>query len=330
MEMRRLGSFGPLVSSVSLGAMGISGTYGPSNEAETKRLMSRAVELGVNHIDTSDIYGMGLSEELIGRFLKETKARVVIATKAGIRFIAATGERRIDNSPTYLRSALECSLRRLGRDHVELFYINRRDAGRPIEEIMETMLQLKREGKIGAIGLSEVSPETLRAASKVYRVAAVQSEFSLWTREAERRLIETCADLGTAFVAFSPLGRGMLTGTALDPEQFAPGDFRRANPRFQEPAYSKNKAAIEAFKLICTRLGKPAATVALAWVLGAGGHVVAIPGTRKTEHLESNVAAAGFRLSREQREEIAAAFPEGFPWGARFSDSQGVGVEASS
>jgi len=330
MEMRRLGMFGPLVSRVSLGGMGISGTYGPSSEAETMRLFSRAIELGVNHFDTGDIYGMGLSEELIGRFLRQTSARVVVATKAGVRYIPATGERRVDNSPAYLRSALEKSLKRLGRDHVELFYIQRRDPERPIEEIIEALVELKREGKIGAIGLSEVSPETLRRADRVHRIAAVQSEYSLWTRDVERELLHTCAALRTAFVAFSPLGRGMLTGVAPEPSNFSNGDIRLKNPRFQEPAYSRNRAALEQFKAVCDRLGKSPVEVAIAWVLSAGDHVIAIPGTRTADHLELNIAAERLRLTTDQRHEIAAAFPEGFPWGERFSAAQGIGVEPST
>ncbi len=329
MEMRRLGLYGPLVSSVSLGAMGISGTYGPSTEVETMRLFKRALDLGVNHFDTGDIYGMGLSEELIGRFLKQSRARIVVATKAGIRYVPATGERRVDNSPAYLRSALEKSLKRLGRDHVELFYIQRRDKTRPIEEVMETLVQLKREGKIGAIGLSEVSPDTLRSADRIHRIAAVQSEYSLWTRDVEQRLLETCAKLRTAFVAFSPLGRGMLTGLEPDPSTFSNGDFRRNNPRFQEPAFSKNRAALAQYKAVCDRLGRSPVEVAIAWVLSAGDHVIAIPGTRTAEHLETNVAAASLRLTPDERNEIAAAFPEGFPWGNRFSHSQAIGVEPS-
>ncbi len=330
MEMRRLGMFGPHVSSVSLGAMGVSGTYGPSTEAETMRLFARAVDLGVNHFDTADIYGMGLSEELIGRFLKQSKARVVVATKAGIRFIPATGERRVDNSAAYLRGALEKSLKRLGRDHIELFYLGRRDPNRPIEEVMEILVGLKREGKIGAIGLSEVSPETLRKADKVHRIAAVQSEFSLWTRDVERSLLKTCADLRTAFVAFSPLGRGMLTDLTPDPSSFSNGDFRRTLPRFQEPAFSQNRAAIDAYKTLCERLGASPVAVALAWILSAGDHVIAIPGTRSAEHLEANVAAVGLKLTEQQRHETAAVFPPGFPWGERFNENQKIGVEPSA
>lgn len=330
MEMRRLGSFGPLVSSVSLGAMAISGTYGPSNETETMRLLARAVELGINHFDTGDIYGMGLSEELIGRFLRETKARIVVATKAGIRFVPATGERRIDNSPAYLRSALEKSLKRLGREQVELFYVNRREPDRPIEEVMETLVQLKREGKIGAIGLSEVSPETLRRANKVHRIAAVQSEYSLWSREVEQLLLATCNELGVSFVAFSPLGRGMLSGAAIDPNQFHAGDFRRLNPRFQEPAYSRNREALADFLALCKRMGHTPPEVALAWVLSAGRHVIAIPGTRNAEHLEINARAARIYLTNNERATISAVFPPGFPWGERFSPVQAIGVEPSA
>ncbi|MCB1514852.1 MAG: aldo/keto reductase [Hyphomicrobiaceae bacterium] len=329
MEMRRLGLTGPLVSSVSLGAMGISGTYGPSTEAETMRLFARAVELGVNHFDTGDIYGMGLSEELIGRFLKQSRARVIVATKAGIRFIPGTGERRVDNSPAYLRSALEKSLMRLGRDHVELFYLGRRDPDRPIEEIITTLADLKREGKIGAIGLSEVSPETLMSANRVHRIAAVQSEYSLWTRDVERRLLSTCAELHTAFVAFSPLGRGILTCTSPDPATFTNSDFRRSMPRFQEPAYSQNRAALAAYSALCERFGRSPTEVAIAWVLSAGRHVIAIPGTRTAEHLERNVAAARIALTEAERREITAIFPEGFPWGERFNSGQAVGVESS-
>ena len=330
MEMRRLGSFGPLVSSVGLGAMGISGTYGPSTEAESMRLFARAIDLGVNHFDTSDIYGLGRSEELIGRFLRDSRARVVLSTKAGIRYMPVTGERRVDNSPAHLRGALEKSLKRLGRDHIELFYLQRREQGRPIEEVMETLASLKREGKIGAIGLSEVSPETLRQADRVARVAAVQSEYSLWSRDAEKALIETCAQLRAAFVAFSPLGRGILTGQAPEPAAFSSGDFRRSNPRFQEPAYSQNRAALANFQALCEKFGRSPVEVAIAWVLSAGRHVIAIPGTRTAEHLESNVAAADLRLTAEQRAEVAATFPSGFPWGERFSASQAIGVEPSA
>lgn len=330
MEMRRLGSFGPLVSSVSLGAMAISGTYGPSSETETMRLLARAVELGINHFDTGDIYGMGLSEEMIGRFLRETKARIVLATKAGIRFVPATGERRIDNSPTYLRGALEKSLKRLGREQVELFYVNRREPDRPIEDIMETLGQLKREGKIGAIGLSEVSPETLRRASKVHRIAAVQSEYSLWSREVEHLLLATCDELGVSFVAFSPLGRGMLSGAAIDPAQFHAGDFRRQNPRFQEPAYSRNREALTDFLAMCERMGRSPSELALAWVLNAGRHVIAIPGTRNAEHLATNASAARIHLTSAERAALSAVFPQGFPWGDRFSPVQAIGVEPSA
>lgn len=329
MDMRRLGTFGPLVSSIGLGAMSISGMYGATTEAETMRLLARAVDLGVNHIDTADIYGMGHSEDLIGRFLRETRARVVVATKASIRFVQATGERRVDNSPAHLRSALDKSLKRLGRDHVELFYVHRREADRPIEEVIEALAKLKREGKIGGIGLSEVSPETLRRANAVHRIAAVQSEFSLWSRDVEQRMLATCRELGVAFVAFSPLARGMLTGSAIDPASFARGDFRRINPRFQEPAFSRNREAIAAFDALARKMGRTPSQLALAWVLSADRNVIAIPGTRTAEHLADDAGAARVILSRSEREQIAAVFPDGFPWGQRYGESQWLGVEPS-
>jgi aryl-alcohol dehydrogenase-like predicted oxidoreductase len=329
MDMRRLGTFGPLVSSIGLGAMSISGMYGATTEAETMRLLARAVDLGVNHIDTADIYGMGHSEDLIGRFLRETRARVVVATKASIRFVQATGERRVDNSPAHLRSALDKSLKRLGRDHVELFYVHRREADRPIEEVIEALAKLKREGKIGGIGLSEVSPETLRRANAVHRIAAVQSEFSLWSRDVEQRMLATCRELGVAFVAFSPLARGMLTGSAIDPASFARGDFRRINPRFQEPAFSRNREAIAAFDALARNMGRTPSQLALAWVLSADRNIIAIPGTRTAEHLADDAGAARVILSRSEREQIAAVFPDGFPWGQRYGESQWLGVEPS-
>lgn len=329
MEMRRLGTFGPLVSSIGLGAMSISGMYGATTEAETMRLLARSIELGVNHFDTADIYGMGQSEDLIGRFLRESRARVMIATKAAIRFVQATGERRVDNSPAHLRSSLEKSLKRLGRDHVELFYVHRRESDRPIEEAVEALAALKREGKIGAIGLSEVSPETLRRAHRVHRIAAVQSEYSLWSRDVEKRMLDTCRELGVAFVAFSPLARGMLAGTPLEPSSFPKGDFRRANPRFIEPAFSQNRDALAGFEALARRRGMTPAQMALAWVLAANRDVIAIPGTRSAEHMAENAAAARFALTRADREEIASVFPTGFPWGNRYSDAQLLGVEAS-
>ncbi|MCB1522238.1 MAG: aldo/keto reductase [Hyphomicrobiaceae bacterium] len=330
MEMRRLGAFGPLVSSVSLGAMSLSGMYGATTESETMRLLSRSVELGINHIDLADIFGMGLGEELIGRFLAQSRARLVLATKAGVRFVPATGERRIDNSPAYLRAALEKSLKRLGRDHVELFYVHRRDGERPIEDVVATLADLKREGKIGGIGLSEVSPETLRRASRVTRISAVQSEYSLWTRGVEAEMLATCRDLGVAFIAFSPLGRGMLTGGPIDPATFGRGDFRRANPRFQEPAFGQNRTAIDAFVALAAKRGVPPSALAIAWVLAADRHVIAIPGTRSVEHLEIDALAATLRMSAADRAEIAAVFPDGFPWGERYAEGQLLGVEPSS
>ncbi|MGD9783059.1 MAG: aldo/keto reductase [Hyphomicrobiaceae bacterium] len=327
MQMRRLGTLGPLVSSIGLGTRSIANLHGSSGCDDAMRLLSRAIDLGINHFDTADIYGMGMSEELIGRFLPSQRHRIVISTKAGIRFVPATGERRIDNSPAYLRSALEKSLKRLGRDHVDILYVHRREADRPIEEVIQAMAQLKREGKIGAIGLSEVSPATLRRANREYRIAAVQSEYSLWSREVEREMLATCRELGVTFVASSPLARGMLTGAHIDPVAFAKGDFRRVNPRFQEPAFSKNRSAIARYIDHANACHASPGPLALAWVLAADTHVIAIPGTCSPDHLADNASAARIYLTAAQRRDVEASLPPDFPYGDRHSDAQRVGVE---
>lgn len=327
MEDRWLGTLGPRVSSVSLGCMSLAGTYGPTTEDEAMRLLGKAVELGVTHFDTADIYGMGISEEIVGRFLKQSRARVTVASKGGIRFMRATGQRFIDNSPDYLEKAIDNSLRRLGVERIDVYYVHRREIDRPIEEVISALARLKRSGKIGAIGLSEVSPDTLRRAHRVDRIAAVQSEYSLWTRLPEREMLKTTAELGVAFVAFSPLGRGILTGVAPDPSTFQSRDFRKNAPRFSEENYPNNLEATDRFRELCAEFGHAPASVAIAWVLAQGRNIIAIPGTRSPEHLETCIAGASLRLSAADCARIVEVFPEGFPWGARYSQAQGVGVE---
>lgn len=328
MEQRRLGRLGSRVSAVGLGCMNIGGSYGAADETETMRLFGRAVDLGINHFDTADIYGMGTSEEMIGKFLKRERPPIALASKGGVRYVRATGERFIDNSPAYLRQAIDNSLMRLGRDHIELYYVHRREENRPIEEAIEAMAQLKREGKIGAIGLSEVSPSTLRRAHEVHPIAAVQSEYSLWTRLPERGMLETCRELGISFVAFSPLGRGMLTGNLPDPSSFSPRDIRNKNPRFAPGNYEKNAAAIAKFKAAADAMDRTPAELAIAWVLAQGDNVITIPGTRYERHLEGLVAGGQLRLTEAQLRDIEAAFPEGFPWGERYAPQQSLGVES--
>jgi len=328
MERRRLGRTGPHVSALGLGCMSISGSYGAADEAETMRLFSRAIELGVDHFDTADIYGMGGSEELIGKFLKRERPKITLASKGGIRYVRATGERWIDNSPAYLRQALENSLLRLGRDHIELYYVHRREADRPIEETIEALAELIREGKIGGIGLSEVSPDTLRRAHRVHPITAVQSEYSLWTRVPERGMLQACEELGVAFVAFSPLARGMLTGVLPDPSSFSPRDFRRKNPRFAPGNFEKNRAAVAKFEAAARAMQRSPAELAIAWVLAQSENIITIPGTRFPAHMDALAAGAQLKLSRAQLDDIESAFPEGFPWGNRYAPSQALGVES--
>lgn len=328
MERRRLGRTGPHVSALGLGCMSISGSYGAADEAETMRLFSRAIELGVDHFDTADIYGMGGSEELIGRFLKRERPKIALASKGGIRYVRATGERWIDNSPAYLRQALENTLLRLGRDQIELYYVHRRDGEQPIEETIESLAELKREGKIGGIGLSEVSPETLRRAHRVHPISAVQSEYSLWTRVPELGMLQACEELGVAFVAFSPLARGMLTGVLSDPSSFSPRDFRRKNPRFAPGNFEKNRAAINKFEAAARAMHRSPAELAIAWVLAQSDNIITIPGTRFPAHLDALAAGAQLKLSRAQLDDIESAFPKDFPWGNRYAPSQALGVES--
>lgn len=327
MEERWLGTLGPRVSSVSLGCMSIAGAYGTISDDEAMRLLDGAIDLGVTHFDTADIYGMGISEEAIGRFLRARRARVSIASKGGIRFRRATGQRFIDNSPAYLQAAIDNSLRRLGIERIDLYYVHRREIERPIEEVMATLAQLKRAGKIGAIGLSEVSAETLKRAHMVDRVSAVQSEYSLWTRNPEREVLKLTAELGIGFVAFSPLGRGVLTSNPPDTAALQNRDFRKRNPRFSDENYPRNLAAIAPFVAFAQERGVDPASLAIAWVLSKGRHIMAIPGTRSLDHLKACIAGADLRLSAEDVKAIEDLFPAEFPWGARYGEAQKIGVE---
>lgn len=323
MKMRKFGANGPEVAPVGLGCMSFAGVYGATDEATSHRTLDMAKERGFLHLDTANIYGMGVSETVIGNYLKGAKGDWMIATKASIR--VEDGRRWFDNSGPHLRSELEGSLKRLGVDHVDLFYIHRREADRPIEEVMETLLALKDEGKIGGIGLSEVAPSTLRRACAVGPVMAVQNEYSLWTRLPELGMIQTCKELGVAFVPFSSVGRGILTDQL--PDRGALGQFREANPRFQEPNYTANLVYAERFQELAASKGMAAATLANAWVLHQGDHLIPIPGTRSPDHLLENIAAAEVELSEADIAEIETVLPVGFAHGDRYSDSQSVGPE---
>ncbi len=324
MERRRLGKNGPEVGAVGLGCMSFGGIYGATDMTESHRTLARAIDLGVDHLDTADIYGEGVAETVIGAFIKDHPNRFTIATKAGIKNRPV---RDFDNSPEHLRTSLEASLKRLGVDHVALFYVHRREQSRPIEDVMETLVRLKDEGKIGAIGLSEISPATLERANAVHHVAAVQNEYSLWTRLPELGILQATRRLGTALVAFSPVGRGVFSSTPVEPDRFGDGDFRRRNPRFLEPNFRFNSAYIGKFAELAKARGLSPATLALAWVLAQGEHVIPIPGTRSAAHLEENAAAAGIRLSTADMAAIETILPVGFAHGDRYSDVQSVGPE---
>ena len=324
MQQRKLGADGPLVGAIALGCMSFGGAYGETDEAESHRTLARALELGVTYLDTANIYGTGRAEEVIGSFLKGKKGDFKIATKAGIKVGPPRG---FDNAPEYLRECLEGSLRRLGLDHVDLFYVHRRDQSIPIEDVVETLIRFKEEGKIGGIGFSEISPGSLERAAAMHPVMAVQNEYSLWTRLPELGLVQACARHGTALVAFSPLGRGIFADVMPDPTRFHEKDFRRRNPRFMEPNFGFNKEKVARFNAYARDKGHSPSSLALAWVLARAPHIIPIPGTRSPEHLEQDAAGADIVLTPKDMGEIEAILPVGFAHGARYSDQQNIGPE---
>lgn len=316
-----------MVSEIGLGCWSFGGAYGPTTEAEAHDTLATALDLGVSFLDTANVYGMGQSETMIGSFLKGRQGLFTIATKGGICRDPDTGKRTFNNRPDYLRAELEASLSRLGLDCVDLYYIHRRDQEVPVEDVMDTLLRFKAEGKIGGIGFSEIAPATLRRAAAVGPVDAVQSEYSLWTRQPELGMIQACRDLGVAFVPFSPLGRGMFTDRVPDRADFAKGDFRIPNPRFLEPHFSRNLAQAAAFRSLAADLGCTPAALAIAWCLARGAHLVPIPGTRKAAHLRDFAAGSAFAMTDEIMAAIAQVLPIGWAHGERYSDDQRVGVE---
>jgi aryl-alcohol dehydrogenase-like predicted oxidoreductase len=327
LKMRTLGTEGPAVGAIGLGCWSFAGAYGATDQAESHRTLTRALELGIDFLDTANVYGNGVSEEVIGAFIRDHPNRFKIATKGGIHRPPETGKRTFDNSPEHLRSALEASLKRLGVDYVDLYYIHRREPARPIEEVMETLVCFKAEGKIGGIGFSEISPTSLRRAQAVHPVMAVQSEYSLWTRQAELGMIQATKMLDVAFVPFSPLGRGIFSTRAPEPATFGPQDFRKNNPRFVEPNFNDNLRAVEPFKALAADLNTTPAALALAWILSRADHLIPIPGTRSADHLVELAGATELSLSNDTLAEINAMLPPGFAYGHRYSDAQQVGAE---
>jgi aryl-alcohol dehydrogenase-like predicted oxidoreductase len=327
MQKRHLGKGGPVVGAIGFGCWSFAGAYGPTDEAESHATLAKGYDLGMDFLDTANVYGAGVSERVIGSFLKSHSGHFTIATKAGIYRTPDTNERTFNNSPEHLREALEKSLGNLGVDYVDLFYIHRREQARPIEDVMETLLQFKQEGKIGGIGFSEISPSSLRRAHAVHPVMAVQSEYSLWTRSPDLGMVQACDELGVAFVPFSPLGRGIFATKLPDPKTFADGDFRKNNPRFLEPNYAHNIAAMGPFRDLAAEMNATPAQLALAWVLNRGDNLIPIPGTRSPAHLEENAAAAALTLNVEEIAKIEKILPCGFAHGDRYSEAQWPGAE---
>jgi aryl-alcohol dehydrogenase-like predicted oxidoreductase len=311
MNTRTLGPDGPQVSELGLGCMGMSAFYGTADEGEARATIARALELGCNFLDTADMYGPYTNEELIGSAIAGCRDEVFLATKFGIKLVEEGNllDRIIDGSAAYVREACEASLRRLGTEHIDLYYQHRVDPNTPIEETVGAMAELVKDGKVRHIGLSEASAETIRRAHAVHPIAAVQTEYSLWTREVEAEILPTLEELGIALVAYSPLGRGFLSGRFSSIDELEEGDFRRHGPRFSGENLTQNLALAARVRELASERGITPGQLALAWVLSRSEHVVPIPGTKRVGYLEENLAAADVELSADEAEQIALALP---------------------
>jgi aryl-alcohol dehydrogenase-like predicted oxidoreductase len=327
MQQRTLGVHSPLtVSALGLGCMGMSEFYGPGDDTESIAVIHRALDLGVTFLDTSDMYGSGHNEELVGRAIAGRRDEVQLATKFAI-VRDADGGRRIDSSGAYAKQAVEASLRRLGTDHIDLYYMHRRNPEVPIEDTVGALAELVAEGKIGHIGLSEVSAETLREACAVHPITALQSEWSLFTRGIEAEIVPAARELGVGIVPYSPVGRGFLTGAYSSLEGLAEDDFRRYQPRFQGDNLEANLRLVARVREIAAEVGCSPVQLALAWLLHQGDDVVPIPGTKRVKYLEENAAAADIALSDEQLAALDAAVPVGAVAGERYAEASMGSVE---
>jgi len=324
MKTKKLGQQGLEVSAEGLGCMGMSEFYGHADEDEALRTIRRALELGVNFLDTADMYGPFTNEKLVGRAIADRRDTVVVATKFGsVR--GENGERLgIRGDADYVRQACDASLQRLGVDHIDLYYQHRVDNTVEIEETVSAMKELVDAGKVRYLGLSEASPDTIRRAHAVHPISALQTEYSLWSRDPEDRLLPTVRELGIGFVAYSPLGRGFLSGRFQSPDDFEDGDFRKYHPRFQGENFQKNLQLVERVKQIADEKGVTAGQLALAWVMGHGDDIVPIPGTTKVKNLEENVAAAEIELTEDDLRRLDEVAPKGVAAGDRYADMSSI------
>ncbi len=329
MQQRKIGKDGPLSSAIGIGAMSFCNFYGPTEVSASHAVLDAAMALGVSHIDTSNVYGFGESEDRIGSFLKSrgqtAREHFSIATKAGITRNAQG--RYFDNSARHLEAELDKSLRRLGVDCVDLFYVHRRNKDVEIEEVTQSLADLVKKGKTRSIGFSEIAPSSLRRAHKIHPIAAVQSEYSLWTRSPEMGLIQTCAELGTALVAFSPVGRSMLTDHPISDAKLETLPFLAGNPRFMAPNRAANLRITDQFRALAADMNVTAAALAIAWLLQSGNHIVPIPGTRSVTHFKELVQGADIMLLSDDLAAINKILPIGWAHGDRYSADQWIGPE---